>query len=205
MKAYPSFDSAELFQACGSENSAEQARAYRALWDYLYRVAYGIAYHQPDADALAQDAAQLALLKVHEERENCREPRAFRAWSRRIVSNITIDELRRRKRLRPLNEPGEHQTTNIAAVSAVVSDEAPARLTTAALRRLFDAAPISDRSRRLVIGRFLDDLPDELLAQRERELVGGEIRPSHVQVTRAKNIAKLRHWEQLRTFLQEAI
>lgn len=198
------YDSAELFHACGSDNVADQERAYRTLWDYLFRVAYSIVYRQPDADALAQDAAQLALIKVHDQRENCQEPQAFRVWSRRIVSNITIDELRRRKRLLPLTEQNEQRSGSNSPITAVLQDNTLDRLSRQSLRHLLAAAPISDRSRRVVIGRFLDDLPDELLAQHESELAGNEIRPSHIQVTRAKNITKLRRWDELLTFLREA-
>jgi hypothetical protein len=42
VNAHSLFDSAELFQACGSDNAADQDHAYRTLWDYLFRVAYGI-------------------------------------------------------------------------------------------------------------------------------------------------------------------
>ena len=53
-----------------------------------------------------------------------------------------------------------------------------------------------------MIGRYLDDLPDELLAQDESRLAGQAVLPSHVQVTRAKDIARLRHWPPLRKLLE---
>ena len=52
------------------------------------------------------------------------------------------------------------------------------------------------------MGRFFDQSEDEQLAQVERELSGEAVLSSHVQVTRAKNLAKLRSWQPLREFLQ---
>jgi RNA polymerase sigma factor (sigma-70 family) len=191
-----------LYNICGSADPAEQAAGYRELWGYLYRVAAFMTRSQPDGDALAQDCAQRALLRVHEQYHRCAEPAAFRAWARRIVSNLVIDELRRQRRLQPLPEPGQETTL---PVTAAVNPETAVlhTLTTHSLRQLLTQAPISDRSRRLVIGRYLDDLPDDTLAATESELAGQTVLPSHVQVTRAKNIAKLRQWPLLEQFLQE--
>ena len=90
--------SLDLYHACASGDTAVQAEAYQTLWQYLYRVAYNMTYKQPDGPALAQDSAQKALIRVHEQFDQCQEPKAFKGWARRIVSNLVIDELRRRKR-----------------------------------------------------------------------------------------------------------
>ena len=50
----------------------------------------------------------------------------------------------------------------------------------------------------------LTDLDDNDLAQTESDLADEDVRPSHVQVTRAKNISKLRQWSLLHQFLEEA-
>lgn len=190
-------DSPTLYAACRQDDPD----AYRALWDYLRRVALKVVHDQPDAEALAQDCAQRALLRIHARLEEVREPAAFRTWSRRIAANLAIDELRKRKRLLPLTEQVDQ------AISARTAGSTPrperrvgAALTLDACRDLLNLAPVSDRSRRVVIGRFLDDTPDELLAEVESELSDGGVLPSHIQVTRAKNISKLRDWEPLRDF-----
>ncbi len=200
---YAAFDSAELYAACCSTAPSVQAAAYATLWLYLYQIALQVVYDQPEAEALAQDCAQIALVRVHERLEECKEPAAFRTWTRRIVSHVAIDELRRRKRLLPIergesgavatNQFVDNQPTPDAAVLERVGLEE--------LRKLISQAPISDRSRRVVLGCYLDNIPDEKLAQTESELVGRAIRPSHVQVTRSKNIAKLRDWGPLQSFL----
>lgn len=196
-------DSAALFAACGSADRTDQARAYEVLWGYLYRIALHMTARQPDQEAFAQDCAQRALIRIHQQRQRCREPKAFRTWSRRIVSNLIIDELRRRRRLQPLPEADQALPANQLPVDNPES-ETLASLTAASLRRLLHQAPISDRSRRVVIGRYLDEQEDERLAQAESQLAGEEVLPSHVQVTRSKNISKLRQWPLLRQFLQEA-
>jgi hypothetical protein len=58
----------------------------------------------------------------------------------------------------------------------------------------------------VVVGRYFDEQPDEALARTESDLAGQTVLPSHIQVTRAKNLAKLRGdtalLEQLRELLE---
>jgi hypothetical protein len=68
---------------------------------------------------------------------------------------------------------------------------------------MLQQAPISDRSRRVVIGRYLDDLPDDQLAATESDLSATDVQPSNIQVTRSKNISKLRDFEPFIAFLRE--
>lgn len=200
-------DSTTLYERC-QPHSAHQAEAYTDLFEYLFRISYGIVYRQPDGEALAQDCAQDALVKIHQGLDTLEEPRAFLSWSRRIVHNRTIDALRKRKRLQPLIPEMSYDDSpelppeflKMAAEGEVVD-----QLTEEALRLLLEHAPISDRSRRVVIGRFLDDVDDETLSQHEAALSGNDILPSHIQVTRSKNIYKLKSWPQLRHFLDEAV
>jgi RNA polymerase sigma factor (sigma-70 family) len=192
-------DSAALYEACGSSEPPQQAAAYHVLWRYLYRVASYMTRGQPDGEALAQDCAQRALVRVHQQYRSCREPAAFHGWSRRIVSNFVLDELRRRQRLEPLVEGMASHSPGRSIEQGVTES-----ITAVSLRQLLEQAPISDRSRRVVIGRFLDDLDDHSLAEMESRLAVTSVLPSHVQVTRAKNINKLRHWSPLLHFLKAA-
>jgi RNA polymerase sigma factor (sigma-70 family) len=199
-----STDSAQLYTACQSDDPQVQAAAYETLWGYLYRVALQVMRGQPEAEALAQDCAQIALIRVHERLAECKEPAAFRAWARRIASHVAIDELRRQGRLTPLaeEEPTDAPAHPLPDDRPLPEATALAEINLAELRGLLGRAPMSERSRRAVLGRYLDDIPDELLAQAESELSGQPVLPSHVQVTRAKNIARLRSWEPLRAFLE---
>ncbi|MFZ0543946.1 MAG: RNA polymerase sigma factor [Candidatus Promineifilaceae bacterium] len=196
-------DSVAWYADCQSADSQAQASAYEALFVYLSRAALHIVRDQPEPEALAQDCAQTALIRIHERLEECRHPAAFRTWSRQIVSNLALDALRRRSKLTftaddelemVIGETAENAPAPEAAVAAADHESA--------LYEAINRAPISDRSRRVVIGRYLQDLPDEPLAEKESELVGQTVLPSHIQVTRAKNIAKLRNWEPLLTLLE---
>jgi RNA polymerase sigma factor (sigma-70 family) len=200
---YTAFDSAELYAACCSTTPSVQAAAYTTLWAYLYQIALQVVYDQPEAEALAQDCAQIALVRVHERLEECKEPAAFRTWTRRIVSHIAIDELRRRKRLLPIerDESGDVAANKPVANQPTADDAALERIRLEELRKLISRAPISDRSRRVVLGCYLDNISDEKLAQTESQLVGRAVWPSHIQVTRSKDVAKLRDWGPLQSFL----
>ncbi len=196
-------DSVDLYNALRRGDRRAQEAAYRELWPYLVRVAAQVTRDQPDADALAQDCAQAALVKIHASLDEVNEPAAFKAWARRITTSRAIDELRRRRRLEvaddddeagePRDFPAPDETHRVDAVL----DE---NELTRAIRR----APISDRSRRVVVGRYVEDRPDEDLAQVEGALLGQTVLPSHIQVTRAKDIDKLRKWEPLRALLRPA-
>ena len=196
-------DSRELYKLCGSDDSAEKTFGYESLWPYLYTIAQNVVRDQPNADELAQDCAQKALIRIHEKLDECREPAAFRTWSRRIVSHIAIDELRRRKRL-TFNIDADDSTLQLEAPAAeqpeivVEADSAEASLLS-----LLDDSPMSARSRRVVLGRYFEEQADEVLAARESELSDKEVRPSHIQVTRAKNIAKLKSWEPMAAFWED--
>jgi RNA polymerase sigma factor (sigma-70 family) len=199
-------NSADLFAACGSDDPLIQAAAYEILWAYLYQVAWQMVYDQSEAEAMAQDCAQLALVRIHQRLNECREAATFRAWARRIVSHLVIDELRRRKRLAWLGEA----ETGDEAIATLKPAEPPPGLEETVLEatgqlelaELIRRAPMSERSRRVVAGRYLDGLPDEQLAQVETDLAGQPILPSHIQVTRSKNLVKLRQWQPIQDFFK---
>lgn len=200
-------ESTVLFAQCNSSDVALQAKAYQSLWPYLYRIALQLVRDQADADALAQDCAQAALLQIHLRLADCRQPKAFRSWTRRIVSNLCIDELRKRNRHRFVNheaEEGYNPTDH--SMDAASFTESPETTvidweTVNSIRQGLRQAPISERSYRTIVGRYLDNLPDEELARSESERVGETLLPSHLQVTRAKNLSKLRQWQHLSNFL----
>ncbi|MCU0494472.1 MAG: RNA polymerase sigma factor [Chloroflexaceae bacterium] len=201
MSDEPAYSAAELYAACQSSDLLAQAQAYDILARYLYRIVLHLVRDQPEAHEFARDCVQVALIYIHQRLADCREPNAFRAWARRVASNATIDELRRRKRLVPLID-------DEADNSAVVLERPPfeatvlEELSLTELREAIRAAPISARSRRVVLGRYMDDQADEVLAQAESSLAGETVLPSHVQVTRAKDISKLRRYEPLRALLR---
>jgi RNA polymerase sigma-70 factor (ECF subfamily) len=64
----------------------------------LYAVAYRLLGHRADAE----DAVQRALLKAFAAREAYSPRWAVSTWLYRVLSNVCIDELRRRRRHEPL-------------------------------------------------------------------------------------------------------
>lgn len=187
-------DSAVWYHDCQAANP----QAYTALFTYLSQVALQVVYDQPEAEALAQDCAQTALIRIHQRLEECREPAAFRAWARQIASHIAIDTLRRRARLTfAADDDLDHILSNTAVEKPTLEEQTAVAAHLHDLYVVIQRAPISDRSRRVVIGRYLQELPDDILAQIESKLAGADTLPSHIQVTRAKNIAKLRGWPPL--------
>lgn len=196
--------SVELYAACRSADRQQQTAGYEALWPHVLRAAYFVVRDQADAEALAQDCAQRALVRVHTHLPDCREPAAFRVWAQRIATRLALDELRQRKRLLPLgdDEADEAPGLSLADPQTPLETEAVSHLDTHDLQQLIERAPISERSRRVVVGRYFADAPDEVLAHTESNLSGQTVLPSHVQVTRTKDIARLRAWQPLLDWLK---
>ena len=182
-------DSQTLFAACADEGSDAQIDAFESLWGDLYRIAYAMLYDRPGGDALAADCAQAALIKVHRNLAQCRNPAAFREWAAQVVRRVVIDELRRPEHARraALPEDDDHHPALATPPAPPASEDLRALLLAA-----IEQGPLSDRSRRVVLGRYFDEQPDEVLARAESALSGQEVLPSHIQVTRAKNLSKLR-------------
>ncbi|HSD84010.1 MAG TPA: sigma-70 family RNA polymerase sigma factor, partial [Anaerolineae bacterium] len=128
--------SVELYRACGSSDRLEQAAGYEALWPHLLRAAYHIVHDQAEAEALAQDCAQIALVRVYERLSECREPAAFRVWAQRMAGHVAIDELRRRKRLVLLAD--DDHAPSPAETTPPIEVEIVAELDAQQLRRLLE-------------------------------------------------------------------
>jgi RNA polymerase sigma factor (sigma-70 family) len=185
----PSIDSLSLYHACTSEGSDAQIDAFEQLWRDLYRIAYAMLYSRPDADAMAADCAQAALIKIHRNLGQCRNPASFREWCAQITRRVVIDELRRPEHARRVE-------LSVGEQSGALGVAPPPLLSNADLRSTLLAAiqqgPLSERSQRVVLGRYFHEKSDEELARIEREISEQSVQPSHIQVTRAKNMAKLR-------------
>jgi len=73
------------------------ARASEEYAARLYTVAYRLLGNRADAE----DAVQRALLKAFEARESYAPRWALSTWLYRVLTNVCIDELRRRRRVLP--------------------------------------------------------------------------------------------------------
>jgi RNA polymerase sigma-70 factor (ECF subfamily) len=91
----------------------------------LYTVAYRLLGNRADAE----DAVQRALLKAFEARESYTPRWALSTWLYRVVTNVCIDELRRRRRVPPEPLPGgrtaaQVERTDLARALGTVPREA---------------------------------------------------------------------------------
>lgn len=75
----------------------------------LYAVAYRLLGNRSDAE----DAVQRALLKAYEARESYSSRWAVSTWLYRVLTNVCIDELRRRRRTLPEPLPRARQGTGV--------------------------------------------------------------------------------------------
>jgi RNA polymerase sigma factor (sigma-70 family) len=181
-------DSEALYTACRQDGSAPQVDAFEQLSAYLYRIAAAMLRDRPGGPELAADCTQVALVKVYQNLDRCQEPAAFRGWAASILRRTVIDAIRQSRSLEALPLPeDDHHLAAIAVDPPADPDELGPFL-----RRAIAAAPLSDRSRRVVAGRFFEERGDDELARAETALSGQQVLPSHIQVTRAKNLAKLR-------------
>jgi RNA polymerase sigma factor (sigma-70 family) len=181
---------AALYAACRQHGSDAQADAFAALWSQLYRIAYAMLRDHNDAAALATDCAQAALIKVHQRLDSCTNPNAFRAWASQIVRRTVLDELRRPEHARRVALPDDHDEA--ASWLAAPPESAPPADLQALLLDAVQRGPLSARSRRVVLGRYFGEQSDEALARAESDSEGRAVLPSHIQVTRAKDLAALR-------------
>lgn len=185
---HTTLDNERLYAACCDEGSAEQAAAFQQLWPSLYRVAWAMVARRPDGEALAADCAQTALIKIHRGLAGCHTPERFHSWCAQIVRRVVLDELRRPEQARRAELPADDAGAPASPPPALPADGSLRELLVAAI----DSGPLSERSRRVVRGRYFAEQSDELLARAESQPGEPPVLPSHIQVTRAKNLAKLR-------------
>ena len=92
------------------------ARAFaRASEEYAARL-YTVAYRLLGNRADAEDAVQRALLKAFEARESYAPRWALSTWLYRVLTNVCIDELRRRRRALPEPLPRGRTGTGVERV-----------------------------------------------------------------------------------------
>lgn len=103
---------------------------------FLYRVAYRLTGNDDDA----QDLVQEALVRVHRGLERY-QPGSLEGWLARIVTNVFLDEVRRRRR-RPVDPlPADHERVVAGAPGA---DEASTMLS-ADVQAALDRLPVEFR------------------------------------------------------------
>jgi len=77
--------------------------AFRALFDHYHRRAYAVALGVVKNPEDALDVVQDAFVKVHKHIHNFQGSSSFYTWLYRIVMNLSIDHVRRKKRVKSLD------------------------------------------------------------------------------------------------------
>lgn len=73
--------------------------AFEELINNYEKKAYNIAYRMMNNEEDAKDMTQEALIKIYKSIKSFREESTFSTWLYRIVTNVCLDELRRRKKM----------------------------------------------------------------------------------------------------------
>ena len=177
----------ELYNAFGQNGSDRQREAF----DLLYRELYAISLFMlqttaaSEPHALAQDCAQEAIVKVWKHLATCEQPDALRSWAKTIVRNQTLNEIAKLKRRQ--EDPIEHHVDKPRLDEQTIPTK---RLEKAeryrAILDLLDAAPISERSRYVILAKYLLHMTEEEICQALSQKEGVALKPSHVQVTRGR-------------------
>lgn len=189
----------ELYAACREEGSDRQRQVFALLYAEFYSIALFMVQSAatPEPQELAQDCAQESLIKVWKNLATCTQPTLFRHWAKTILRNQTLNELAKLKRKREdsLDQALEHPLpANVSNPAVVVAQGEKYNK----LLDLLAAAPISERSRYVILAKYLAQMTEEEISQALSVQEQSDIRPSHVQVTRAKNFKKLSSDPELR-------
>ena len=103
-------------QTTSAASAAQPKRDFDALVKRYHRQAYNIAYRLTGNNADAEDLTQEAFVRAFRFFDNYRRDLPFENWLFRIISNLFVDDLRRKPkaRIHSLDAPvgGEHGDNN---------------------------------------------------------------------------------------------
>jgi RNA polymerase sigma-70 factor, ECF subfamily len=142
--------------------------AFRTLFDRYHRRAYALAFgvlrHQDDALDVVQDA----FIKAHRHLDKFEGASSFYTWLYRIVMNLAIDQLRKRRRVRPVELDDEAiEGVDDALLPRVLGGNPGRALLDKEIRARIDLAlgELSDNHRAVLVMRELEGLSYEAMAQ----------------------------------------
>ncbi len=92
------------------KSQAGDVEAFELLIDSYDRRAYNIAYRVMGNEEDAKDMAQEAMLRVFRSIKDFKGQSSFSTWLYRIVTNVCLDELRRRKNVKYISIDSTIQT-----------------------------------------------------------------------------------------------
>jgi len=141
--------------------------------DDLLRTAYLIVWDEGEAEDLVQEC----LFKVARRWSRVRRMEQPKAYARRILVNLALDDARRRARRRRELEPAA--TTNLWAVDPLQSIETRAELVQA-------LGELHERQRAVLVLRYFNDLTEAQVA----DVLGCS--PGTVKSSASRGLARLR-------------
>ena len=146
--ASPAIDDRELVARIqGGDPSA-----FRVLYERYHRRAYAVAFGVVKNKQDALDVVQDGFVKVHRHIGNFQGSSSFYTWLYRIIMNLAIDHVRRRK-----NAKGVEYDDGVGREADEIGGDA------ALLPRILDSNPAKTAVRRELLGKIqdaLDELPE---------------------------------------------
>lgn len=161
----PSLDDHELVHAARTGDRD----AFKTLFERYHRRAYALAFgvlrHQDDALDVVQDA----FIKAHKYLDKFEGNSSFYTWLYRIVMNLSIDHLRKHRRVKPveLDESRVEDAGDDSLLPKILGANPSRALMDKEIRKRIDAAleELSDNHRAVLIMRELEGLSYEEMAQ----------------------------------------
>lgn len=154
--------------SCIRQVLAGDVNAFEPLVSAHEKNAYNLALRMLGSAEDAEDAVQEAFLKAYRSLNDFRQDSRFSVWLYRIVSNLCLDQLRRRKRqaeqsLTVEDESGEETELDVPDKSFSPGALLEQKLTREAVRRGLDALP--PEHRQILLLRELEGLSYEEIGQ----------------------------------------
>ena len=145
--------------------------AFRQLFDRYHKRAYAVAYGVLKNRHDAMDVVQDGFVKVHKHLASFQGSSSFYTWLYRIVMNLAIDQLRRRKTSRPVEYDDSISREGEGANEAILPRLADANPRKAAIRKelieKIDAAlaELPEYHRQVILLREIEGLSYEEMAE----------------------------------------
>ncbi|HSG68715.1 MAG TPA: RNA polymerase sigma factor [Bacteroidales bacterium] len=93
----------ELIEACRKNNRKAQLQIYNQYYKAMYNTAFRILRNSAEAEDVMQEAFLTAFRKL----DDFKGEASFGSWLKRIVVNKSLDELKKKKELVPLEDAGK--------------------------------------------------------------------------------------------------
>lgn len=181
----PRSEERELDRALVKRAQDGDAQAFRQLFDRYHRRAFAVAYGVLKNRQDAMDVVQEGFVKVHRHLASFQGTSSFYTWLYRIVMNLAIDQLRRKKTQKPV------EYDDALAQDDVASEEI--------MPRMLDANPRKTVIRRELLIRVqaaLETLPEyhrQVIVLREIEGLSYEEMAEVLEVPKGTIMSRLFH------------